>query len=223
MAAEPQSVIPHRRLRGDAERNRARVMEAASGVFAEEGLSASMDDIARRAGLGKATIFRRFGDKNHLLAALACDRLTGMAELGEQLASDPDAGSALRRFMAAAVEQQVSDRALCQAIGGLSRLEPDVHEAKSRLIRAADALLREAQHQGAIRTDLTTLDVMLLVAAISQAVAPLHDYAPRLWRRYLDVVFDGLRPDAANPISQPPPTASQLKAAFGRCPWQGQP
>ena len=220
-AAADVGVRHPRGLRTDAERNRALVMEAAASVFAEEGLSGSIDEIATRAGVGKATIFRRFGDKDSLVAAVACHRLEGLATLGERLSAETDAGAAFQRFMMAAVKLQVADRSLCQAIGGLALINPDVEQVKSRMIRVVGELLERAQRQAAIRTDLVPSDVVLLVSAISQAAAPLHGSVPRLWQRYFDIVFDGLRPGSSTPISHGPPTQGQLKAAFGPCPWSG--
>lgn len=212
-----------RPLRGDAERNRRRLMEVAAEAFAEFGESVSVDEIARRAGLGKGTFFRHFGGKEHLIAAVARDRICELASIGEGLSEAEDPGVALRDFMAAAVERQLCDRGLFEAIGGLVHLEVEVSEGKARVIRIADVILRRAQEAGEIRADLVTSDLMLLVAAISHAAAPLHPHGPGLWRRYFDLIYDGLRPEAATPCAHEPPTEIELRAAFGQCPWDSRP
>src|SRR6266536_4909546 len=105
------------RLRSDARRNRARILAAASEVFAERGMEATTDEIAARAGVGHATVFRRFPTKDDLVAAVLEDRIGELIRVAEEAAAGPDAWAGLRRVMEFGGERYVEDRCLVEAIG----------------------------------------------------------------------------------------------------------
>jgi AcrR family transcriptional regulator len=105
-------------LREDAERNRKRLIEAAASAFAEFGFGVPIEEIARRAGVGKATVFRRFPTKERLVEAIMVERMTMLAEAGAPLLDADDAGAALRQFMRTGVELISQDRGLCDAVQG---------------------------------------------------------------------------------------------------------
>lgn len=213
--AEAAAHNPPPRLRSDAERNRRRVMEAAACAFAEAGFEVSIDEIARRAGLGKGTVFRRFPTKEDLVAAIVCERMGELLEVGAQLSASDDPGEALRAFMRRMVEILCGDRGLLEAIHGLASTDEEVLSLKHEVSELAWSLLVRAQEQGSIRTDIAADDVLLLVAAVSHVSAPFHDVDADLWQRYFDLMFDGLRSEAARPCSHPAPTEEQLAAASG--------
>lgn len=194
-----------RPLRADAARNLRKLLDAARQTFAERGLAASIDEIAKRAGVGKGTVFRHFPTKEHLIAAILTDRLEEVLRLGRDLLEGQDACAALYEFMRAGAEMQAQDRGFFEAIWKEGFLEQEVHETKQRLVEVTGALLARAQEQGAVRDDVTTEDVLMLECASVQAAAPFHAQAPQLWRRYLDLAFDGLRTQAAHPLSHPAP------------------
>src|SRR3954465_4361278 len=98
--------------RADALRNRERVIAAAAVVFAEKGLDAGVPEIAARAGVGKATVYRSFPSKEHLVAAVACERLAWITELATRALEAPDAGQAFERTVLAIAEQQAGDSAV---------------------------------------------------------------------------------------------------------------
>ncbi|MBT2228496.1 helix-turn-helix domain-containing protein [Nonomuraea sp. NEAU-A123] len=123
---------------------------------------------------------------------------------------------ALLAFMSAGVEAQVSDRAFCQAAGAIARADPQVRRASQRLAAVAEALTAEARREGSVRDDVTGHDIVLLINAASQATAPLGDTVPGLWRRYLSMMFDGLRPAAAHPLPVPAPEETHFTAAAHR-------
>jgi AcrR family transcriptional regulator len=210
MAGEETITRP---LRVDAERNLRRLLDAAAQAFAEEGLGVSVAEIARRAGIGKGTVFRRFPTKEHLVAAIVRDRLGEIARLGEELLGAEDAGGALLQFMRAGTAVQAQDRGFLEAAAGAELELEEVLDAKRQLIEVTRELLARAQSQGTVRADVTPNDILLLECACCQASAPLHAAAPELWERYVEIVFDGLRAEAAHPLSQPPPTESQLEQA----------
>lgn len=197
-----------RPLRVDAERNLRRLLDVAREAFAQEGLSVSVETIARRAGIGKGTVFRRFETKEQLIAAVIRDRLEEGTRLASALLAEPDAGVALRDFMRLGAGLQARDRGFFEAVAQTGLTDEQLHSAKARLLEMTGALLSRAQEQGAVRDDVTPEDVIMLQCASVQAGAPFHDAAPELWRRYVDIAFDGLRAQGASPLSHPAPELS---------------
>lgn len=196
--------------RADAVRNRRLLMDAATAEFAENGMDVSITRIATRAGVGKGTVFRHFDTKEQLLAEIFSDRLEELVAAGERLADSEDPGGALFEFMTVGTEIQARDRSFCQAAATLSRSEATVRTSRERLADVADTLVARAHQAGAIRDDITGLDVILLLSAASQSVLSISEAAPGLWRRYLSMIFDGLRPTPARPLPMPSPTRAQF-------------
>jgi AcrR family transcriptional regulator len=205
--------MPPGRLRADAAHNRRALLDAAAATFAEQGMDASIAQIAARAGIGKGTVFRHFATKRQLVAAILGDQLDELAAAGAALLDAADPESALLEFMATGVGMQARDRSFCQAATGVVRSDPEVRAASTRLSEVAEALTDRARRQGTVRGDITGHDIVLLLGAACQAAAPIGDVAPGLWRRYLSVIFDGLRPEAAHPLPHPAPTSAQFAAA----------
>ncbi|MEV7469250.1 helix-turn-helix domain-containing protein [Streptomyces kronopolitis] len=205
---------PPGRLRADAAHNRRALLDAAAATFAEQGMDASIAQIAARAGIGKGTVFRHFATKSDLVAAILRDRLDEFTAAGTALLDAADPESALLEFMTTGVEMQARDRSFCEAGTGIAHSDPEVRAASARLFETAEALTDRARRQGSVRDDITGKDIMLLPRAAYEAAAPLGDVAPALWRRYLSVIFDGLRPEAARPLPHPAPTGAQFAAVM---------
>jgi len=194
-----------RPLRADAARNRRRVIDAARRVFAERGLDAGVDTIACEAGVGVGTIYRRFPTKEHLLQAVVSDRLDAFcAELaGLPPCADPwDAFAAAAEALAGAVAR---DRGFFQLLREAHDLLPDPDEARVRSTAAIEPYLRRAQDAGAVRGDLVPADVLGLCAVAARLPEQRLERQPELWRRYLAIVLDGVRAEAAHPLPHPPP------------------
>ena len=194
-----------RPLRADAARNRALLLAAAADEFAEHGLSASVADIARRAGIGKGTVFRHFPTKDDLIAAIVLDRIQALAAIGERLLDSDHPGAALLEFLTAAAHQrQQRDLSFLQEAGDT---RPEVGKARTAMFQTINALVGRAREDGAIRPDVTGTDVILLMCAPNYVADSIPDASPDLWRRYLAIIFDGLRPEGAHTLPQPPPDA----------------
>ncbi len=194
-----------RPLRADAERNRRLLLAAAADEFAERGLDASVADIARRAGVGKGTVFRHFATKDDLLDAIVLDRIDALSTVGDQLVSAADPGAALLEFLTVAAHQrQQRDLSFLQEAGDLNA---DVIRAREQLFRTVHKLVDRAREHGAVRADVTGTDIILLMCAPSYVTSYLPDAPPEMWRRYLAIIFDGLRPEGAHPLPHPPPPA----------------
>jgi AcrR family transcriptional regulator len=178
-------------LRADAQRNLERVLDAAAGLFAERGCDVSVDEIARRAGVGHATVFRRFPTKDALIAAVVSKQIRELSAYLEEALAGEDAGEAFRGFVWHAGELHARDRGLHE---GFSRCvgEREVAEAKAELNARIEQLIRRAQEAGAVRADVAADDVSSLVGSAIRGASDSED--PELWRRYVEVVLDGLRP-----------------------------
>jgi AcrR family transcriptional regulator len=198
-------MTPARPLRADAARNRELLLAAATDEFAEHGLDASVADIARRAGVGKGTVFRHFATKDDLLAAIVLDRIDALNAAGERLLRAADPGAALLEFLTVAAHQrQQLDLSFLQEAG---ELNPEVTRVRARMFQTVDNLVERARKHGTVRADVTGTDVILLMCAPNYVTSYLPDASPDLWKRYLAIIFDGLRAEGAHPLPHPPPTS----------------
>lgn len=213
-------------MRADAERNRERLLGAAAAAFAEAGLEASVADIARRAGVGQGTVFRRFPSKADLMAEIVLDRLGEMQARAAAALAAPEPWPALCGFMEAAAELQAGDRGFFQAASVPETLAtmtagaaPETRErlaaAHAEVLETVGELLDRAQAAGEVRPDLAATDIPCLICASVQAAAPLAAAEPGLWRRYLALSLAGIRAGGAvTPLPAGAPTAEQFRAAL---------
>ncbi|MEV1023274.1 helix-turn-helix domain-containing protein [Streptomyces sp. NPDC050264] len=198
--------------RADMVRNRRLLLDAATATFAEQGLDASMNEIAQRAGLAKGTVFRHFPTKEDLLSAIMLRLLDGLAGAARELLEAADAAAALREFMTAGVETLAADRAFCEVIGRPSLQQSEVRDAIADLCVAVEALTARAREQGVIRGDVTGTDIVLLLGGIHQTAAPLLDTQPQAWRRYLELALDALRTPRPSRLPEEPPGRPRVSA-----------
>jgi AcrR family transcriptional regulator len=199
-------------LRSDARRNRERILAAAAELFAEHGSELCVGDIARRAGVGHATVFRRFPTKQDLVLAIFRERLEEVARHAEEVARTPDAWEGLVAVMTDIAGRQARDRSLFEAVASDVVGCEVLRDAKARLLLPLTTLLRRAQADGVARADLEPQDLLFLVSAAGHACGCRADL-PGLWRRYLGVILDGMRSGAATPLSPPAPAAAVAGSA----------
>lgn len=184
-----------RELRADARRNRERVLRTAQRLFATEGLGVSLDEIARRAGVGPGTVHRHFPTKEALYLAVAIDQIRKLVAEGEALAANGDPTALftlLSAMMASGAENVAVKSALVAAEFDLRTAAPDVADDLTR--RVAD-LLDRAQAAGAVRPDLTVGEVMALVAGAFAAIRHAGAETSRERSAHIArLILDGLRP-----------------------------
>lgn len=193
-------VVPaaSRPLRSDAARNRQSLLRAAEVEFADRGGRATMADVARRADVAKGTVFRHFASKEDLIAALVSDHLHALTAVARGLLASMDPGAALLQFLTvAADERRQHDLTFLQTVTGS---DSTVGEIRAELYAVIESLVDRARAAGALRQDITGTDVILLMCAPVHVVEYLPDPEPDLWRRYLGIIFDGLRPGGATPL-----------------------
>jgi AcrR family transcriptional regulator len=208
-----------RQLRRDAERNRQVIIATARTMFAERGLDISLDEVARAAGLGVGTVYRRFPTRDALVDALFADSLTAIIEVVHQARSFPRAFDGLRHFLESMVEMQASDKGLRDLMLSGRPLAPGEDLIGTQFKPPLQALLTRAQQEGDLRPGLTATDVAVLEIAVQSAAEFTAASAPGAWRRYLSVVLDGMRarPDGlAEPLDRPPLDDRQLYACMDR-------
>jgi AcrR family transcriptional regulator len=207
---------PERRpLRADAERNRRRLVDAATEVFCERGLEVGVGEIARRAGVGRATLFRNFPSKEHLIAAIVVDRMNEAIARGHALLDDPDPEAALFALIDEMVGRRQADRALFEAVADIWLANPEIRAAHHQLIGVLESLLQRAQQSGAVRADVGAVDVLMLVKGACEASRSFLQVDSTLALRQLDLVRAAISmPGAAQPLRGRQPTIDDLERAF---------
>jgi AcrR family transcriptional regulator len=200
--------------RADAERNRSRILAAASALFAERGLDASMPELAERAGVGVGTVYRAFPAKDHLLGAVMAERLRWLAGEIEAATEADDPWAAFTDVIWKGAALHVKDRGFHQCMRAALEL-PEVREARSRTLDAFQRLIDRAQAAGIMRADVVAEDVPMLLAGVglSRAAGP-----GAAWERHLAVVIDGLRADGAHPLPSRQLTRAELDAIVRELP-----
>ena len=186
-------------MRADAARNRGRLLEAAAAAFAEQGLDVPVAEIARRACVGPGTLFRHFPTKDDLIAAIIEERIQAMRAF-----ADGEGWAGLERFIWRAAELHAADRGLMHAIKHRALENPMLTDCRMDLLSVVGGMIEQAKADGDLRDDFEAQDVPALVSAI----AATGDQ----WRRYLQIVLDGLSTSAAAPASARPRSSGSSRA-----------
>jgi AcrR family transcriptional regulator len=206
---------PARPLRRDAQRNRDAIVAAARQVFCDHGLEAPLEEIARQAGVGIATLYRRFPSRAELLDAVLADTVQAHVEVAEQALAADDPWDGFASYLEATCRLQAADRGLNDVMGMRFPRATAVEAAKTRLFELVGELVRRAQASGQLRPDLTREDLAFLNwgnARILQASRAAG--APDAWRRHLGLLLDGFRAERAHPLPQPPLSLRQVHRAM---------
>jgi AcrR family transcriptional regulator len=198
---EMPSQSPPSALRADAARNRELIIAAAAAVFAERGLDAATAEIAHRAGVGEATLFRRFPTKDDLIDAIIATRMEELAALADAAADHPDPAASLERFMQDLVKQFSRDKGFFEAAGERCVNDPKFAALRERGLEAMGTLLKRAQEAGAVRGDLSPSDISFLAGSAMYALeVSKPGLREDLWKRYLRVILDGMKPEGASKL-----------------------
>lgn len=178
-----------RPLRRDAAANRERVLDAAAEVFHEHGLGAGLEDVARRAGVGVGTVYRRFPSREALLETLLSDLLQVYLDEAEQARSLPD-GTGLATFMRTVAEVQATPRGCAMRLWS----SPSVEALRTHLHERMAALVDDAQQQGTCRDGITVADLVGVLVALRGVRETPTSTGGLDWRRHLELCLAGLRP-----------------------------
>jgi AcrR family transcriptional regulator len=197
---EPTAEPRQRPLRRDAERNRQRVLRAAAEVFRERGLDATLDDVARRAGVGVGTVYRRFPDKEILVGELFQERIDALVAAAEKACDARDPWDGFLSYLEYVATTMAEDAGLRQMLLFATYGRDRVACLREQVRPAVVRLVTRAQQAGALRADFSATDVPMLAAMLATAAEYAAPVQPGLWRRYLALLLDGLRPDRATPL-----------------------
>lgn len=200
-------------LRVDAARNRAVLVATAREVMAERGLDAPLDEIARRAGIGNATLYRRFPRRIDLIAAVFADRMAEHAHAVEAALEADDPWDGFRSYLEAAAELQVHDRGIADLITMDVSLAAEIKALRDQAFRGLVEVIERAKAAGALRADVTPEDVLLILQANAGIVTRAHAEAHHASRRLIHVLLDGLRAEAAT-AGPSAPSARRMRVAM---------
>ena len=191
--------------RADARRNWERLLAAAEALFAERGTEASLDEIARRAGVGIATLYRNFPTREALLAALLHERFSSLLAKGHQLLTSTEPRAALEAWLEAVVEHIRTYQGLAASLAPTtlcSESESDLASPCEQMRAVGIQLIERAQQAGQIRADVIPSDVMMMANAVAWAAGYAAN-EPALVKRSLALLMDGLT--AERPAGKSPP------------------
>ncbi|TXS30131.1 TetR/AcrR family transcriptional regulator [Streptomyces sp. ms191] len=199
------------RPRADALRNRERIVTAAREMFVEFGPQVPFDEIARRAGVGNATLYRNFPERADLVQEVVVSVMARTTDLAEGAAEEDDTFAALRRFVHAAADERIG--ALCPMLdGAFDKDHPELRAERERLEEAVQGLVDRAQQAGRLRTDVGVGDLMI---AVSQLTRPLPGTAcltmDRFVHRHLQLFLDGLEAPARSELPGSATTLEDLR------------
>ncbi|GAA2295111.1 helix-turn-helix domain-containing protein [Streptomyces violaceusniger] len=214
--ADALAGVPSPPMRADARRNREQILRAAREVFADQGSDAPLDEIARRAGVGIATLYRRFPHRADLHRGVAIEVLTALVEAASRAAAEEgDPCLALRRFMHAALDLKIGS-VMPALLGGFT-VDEILDSVPGDAVDPIDAMLLRARAQGLIRSDVVFGDITLMIIRLTRPLPGGGRFAPddALAHRQLDVYIDGLRPTGSprptTPLGGPAVDAEAFK------------
>jgi AcrR family transcriptional regulator len=204
-----------RPLRRDAERNRRRILEAATEVFAARGLGVTMDEIAEHAGVGVGTVYRRFPQKELLIEALFEDRIEELVTLAHEALAEDDPWQALIGFLERAQALQASNRGVKELILSTAHGRDRVARVRERLAPLGLQLIERAQAAGQLRPGVEVTDLPLIQVMLGGSVDFTRDVEPEAWRRLFAIIVDGLRArEPLTPLEVPALSSDQVDDAM---------
>jgi AcrR family transcriptional regulator len=203
------------RLRMDAERNRARILEAAQADFADQGLDVPLEEVAEHAGVGIATLYRRFPTREALIAACFERRLEEYAQAAKEALEAADGWSGFCAYVERVCAMQAADRGFNDVLTRTFSNAKELEAHRTRGYELSVRLIERAQKEGGLRADFVPEDVVLLLMANAGVVQAAGRAAPDAWKRLVGLMLDGFRSEGASEVP-PPPTPRQMIMAMRR-------
>lgn len=204
------------KLRRDAQRNHDKVVAAARELFTRRGIDVSLDDIARHAGVGVATAYRHFPEKEQLIDAVVAESMARSVALAEEAAAQERAWDGLVLWFTKISEMQAGDAGLRALMKSRARGGERAHEAHDRIAKTLTKLVKRARAEGDLRSDFELSDIGVCNFMIGEAIDVTDPVEPGTWRRYLDLLLDGMRSsrDAPTKPAAPALTRKQFDRAM---------
>lgn len=203
--------------RADAERNRQRVLTAAARLFAERGGTATLNDVARAAGVGVGTVYRKFPDKEAVLEALFDDKVAALVRLAVEASTIDDAGAAVRGLLLGVMEMRATDRGLDAILMAPGRSARFTAVLGDEFVPTVERIVARAIRAGELRPDFTGQEICLLGFMVGKVADITRTADPEAWRRYAQLLVDGTRAAAAaEPLAPAPLSFAEIATALGR-------
>lgn len=193
-------------LRSDAERNRDRILAAARRRYATDGINVAMAAIARDAGVGIATLFRRFPARQDLIAAVFADTMDSYAAAIATALADPDPWHGFTEYIRTVCAMQAADRGFAEVLTMTFPTANALEAKRTEAYAGFSELIGRAKAAGRLRPDFTAEDLVLLLMANAGVIAATRDAVPDAWRRlvgYLLQAFAVHEPDSLPPAPEP--------------------
>lgn len=200
-------------MRADARRNRAAVLAAAEAVYAEQGVEVSLNEIARRAEIGNATLYRHYPTREALLSEVYAGQLERYCAIAEQAAAAADPVGALQECVTATCALQATNRGLAELLASLQPMSPHVEKLRSRHHRAIATVFGRAVGTGEVRADVTPVDLAVLLIANAGLIRRTIDDAPRSSARLVALWLAGVIPPERVDVPAAP-TDPQIRRAL---------
>jgi AcrR family transcriptional regulator len=214
MATTSEAAGPRGRTRrADAERNRARILAAARELFGEAGLLVPMSEVARRAGVGIATLSRNFATREDLITATFGATMTGYADAIDTALADPDPWHGFCRYVENVCEMQAVDRGFTHVLTMTFPSAGEFEAERGRAYRGFVKLVKNAKATGRLRADFSPQDLPMILMANAGVVTGAGDAAPHAWRRLVAYLLQACAAEHAEPLPAAP-QARQLYRAL---------
>jgi AcrR family transcriptional regulator len=211
----PTRIEKPRPLRADAEQNRERIVEAAQALFAEHGIAVTMEEVARRAGVGVATLYRRYPTRADLLAGAFENKMWMFADGAQRALKDPDPWHGFCRFVTSLCAMQSSDRGFNDVLTMTFPKVTGFESARNEAYTAVAALIARAQESGALRKDFVPEDLIILLMANAGVVAAAGKAAPRSAPRLIGYLLEAFAAPGGAALP-PAPSYRQITKALMR-------
>lgn len=216
-SSEAPGQQPETALRADAERNRERILTAARRLYATEGLGVSMASVAREAGVGKATLSRRFATREDLINAVFADRMDAYATATAEALADPDPWHGFTRYIHTVCAMQAADRGFAAVLTMTFPAAQALEACRAESYQGFLKLITRAKATGHLRDDFASEDLVILLMANAGVIAATADDAPDTWRRLIGQMLRAFAtPDAPLPPIPDAPTSTALYRAMTR-------
>jgi AcrR family transcriptional regulator len=183
-------------MRSDAASNRQRVLVAGASVFSEQGVEATLNDVARAAGVGVATVYRNFPNRDALLDGLFQMKLDQLVDLADRAASMGDASAAFGAYLLSVMQAHAIDRGVVPVLMRATQSAQFAEELATQLGPRVQPMIAAAQSAGSLRDGFTIQDLCLLSAMVGSVADLTRETQPTLWERYAQMLIDGTRPPA---------------------------
>ena len=209
MKADVKSPEAVRKLRRDAQLNHDKIVDAARELFPKRGIDISLDDIARHAGVGVATAYRHFPEKDQLVDAVFADTMARMVELAERAAAQERAWDGFVDWMTQVTELQAGDAGVRALMRYRSRGGERAQAAHERISEALTSLVARASREGDLRRDFEISDLAVIYYMLGAAIDVTEDTRPGTWRRYLSLLLEGVRSSSERRSKFPAPALTR--------------